>query len=463
MRLKFQTRGNSKQLECVNAWIDPTARDILYGGAKGGAKSFTGCKLIFHDALVYPETHYFIARRKLNDLIKYTQPSINECFQDWGIKLTDYTKFNGQYNYYECVKTGSKVFLIEAAFLPSDEKYERFGSMQMTRGWIEEAGEVDEGAKNNLHASVGRWKNDIWNIPGKILLTCNPSKNFLYREYYKKWKTGTLEPWKRFIQALPQDNKSLTKDYIEHLERTLNKNEKERLLKGNWEYDDDPSSLLDYEKITDIFTNTHVPQGRKCITADIARLGGDRIVIILWNGMRGKVLSATKQRLTVTTTEVEAARVRHGVGKSDVLVDSDGLGSGVEDFGGYKGFVNNSRPLPDPRKPVGADGKKVVENFDMLKSQCGFRMAEIINASGLYLECEDWMKPLIIEDLEQWKQKELDSDMKKGMMSKKDIKEAIGRSPDFGDAILMRAWFELRPSIRPIVDSLDEEPVTLYQ
>lgn len=454
MILKFDTRGNEKQKECARAWADPEARDILYGGAKGGAKSFTGCKLIFHDALVYPETHYFIARRKLNDLIKYTQPSINECFEDWGIKLTSYTKFNGQYNYYECVKSRSKVFLIEAAYLPSDEKYERFGSMQMTRGWIEEAGEVDEGAKNNLNASVGRWKNDIYNLPGKILLTCNPSKNFLYREYYKKYKDKTLEKHKRFIQALPQDNKMLTKDYIEHLFRTLDKNERERLLYGNWEYSDDPADLLNYDRITEIFTNTHVPEGRKCITADIARLGGDRIVIIEWSGMRGRVRAYDKQKLTVTTTQVEAARSRMAIGKSDVLVDSDGMGSGVEDFGGFKGFVNNSRALPDPKKPVDANGKPVAENFDMLKSQCGFRMAEIINANGLYLECEDWMKPLIIEDLEQWKQKELNSDMKKGMMSKKNIAEAIGRSPDFGDTILMRYWFELKPKFVTTADSL---------
>lgn len=73
-------------------------------------------------------------------------------------------------------------------------------------------------------------------------------------------------------------------------------------------------------------------------------------------------------------------------------------------------------------------------------------MAEIINSNGLYLECEDWMKPLIIEEFEQVKQKLLDSDMKKGLMPKDKIKEAIGRSPDFWDAILMRVWFELKPT-----------------
>ena len=39
----------------------------------------------------------------------------------------------------------------------------------------------------------------------------------------------------------------------------------------------------------------------------------------------------------------------------------------------------------------------------------------------------------------------LNSDMKKGLMPNDKVKEALGRSPDFWDAILMRAWFELKP------------------
>lgn len=449
MKLLFDTRGNDKQKDCARAWADDQTTDIVYGGAKGGAKSFTGCKLIFHDALVYPETQYFIARKKLTDLVKFTMPSVQECFDDWKLPLATYTRFNSQYNYYEMRKSKSRVFLIEAKFMPSDPQYQRFGSMQMTRGWIEEAGEFEESAKSNLQASIGRWKNDQHGIIGKLLQTCNPSKNYLYREYYRKYKAGTLEPWKRFIQALPQDNKMLSKGYIEHLERTLKDNERQRLLKGDWEYDDDPATLIDFEKINDIFTNSHVPHGRKCMTADIARLGGDRIVIIEWSGMRGKVTAFDREKLTVTTTRIEAIRMRHGVGKSDVIVDSDGLGSGVEDFGGFKGFVNNARPLPDPINPT-RDRKGTIqpENFDNMKSQCGYRMAEIINNGGLYLECDDWMKELIIQELEQVKQKELDSDMKKGLMSKQDVKEMIGRSPDFWDAILMRMWFELTPRIK---------------
>ena len=136
---------NPKQIEAAKAWIDDSKEEILYGGAKGGGKSFLGASLIFGDALTYPETQYFIARKELNDLRKYTQPTIQQVFQKWGVNIDDYAKFNGQDNYYK-LYNGSKDFLISCDEMPGDPLFERFGSMQMTRGWIEEAGEVKESA-----------------------------------------------------------------------------------------------------------------------------------------------------------------------------------------------------------------------------------------------------------------------------------------------------------------------------
>lgn len=447
MKLIFNTHGNSKQKECAAAWCDNAITDIYYGGAKGGAKSFTGVNLIFHDALTYPDTRYFISRKKLNDLRKFTLPTVSKVFAAWGLEQAEYAKFNGQDNFFECYN-GSKVLFLDASYMPSDPLYERFGSMEFTRGWIEEAGEFDIAAKNNLAASIGRWKNDQYNLTRKLLQTGNPSKNYTYRDYYKPFIAGKLKPHQRFIQAFIQDNKMIDKGYIEQLEQSLSQNEKERLLHGNWEYDDDPSALIQYDKILDIFTNTHVPEGNKFITADIARLGGDKIVIIEWNGWRGKVKHYTRQTLDVTTTFIAAAMTRNSTGRSNTLLDSDGMGGGPVDMLGVKGFVNNSRALPMPGARLDDKGNPIAENFDNLKSQCYFKISERINKNAIYLECEsEEIKGWIIEELEQVKQKSLDSDMKKGIVPKDKVKEMIGRSPDFSDTIAMREYFELKPAI----------------
>lgn len=440
MEVHFDTNGNDKQKEVARHWLDPEVSDIGYGGSKGSGKSFLGCSLIFGDALIYPGTHYFIARKTLNDLVKFTMPSVTEVMEGWNL-TTSYYKYNSQRNFYQ-LANGSRVYMLEAKSLPSDPKYTRFGSMQMTRGWIEEAGEFEESAKSNLAASIGRWKNDEYNLSGKLLQTCNPAKNYLYREYYKKNKDGNLEPWKRFVQALPTDNKKLPAGYLEHLNRTLNKNEKERLLYGNWEYDDDPSVLMQYDAICDIFRNQHIEHGEKYITGDIARMGRDRTVLMVWSGYRViKIVTLEKNKVTEAAEKIKELQGLYGVTTSKVIVDEDGLGSGVVDILDCKGFVNNSSPL---EIQDGNEDKK--PNFDNLKSQCYYKLAEMVNAGKIYCDTDDSdIKDALIEELEQIKEKNVDGDKKKGIIPKEKVKELIGRSPDYSDALMMRMWFEFQP------------------
>jgi phage terminase large subunit len=441
VELQFDTNGNDKQKMVATQWVDDSVSDIVYGGSKGSGKSYLGCSLIFGDAFIYPGTHYFIARKELNDLRKYTIPSIYEVFKHWGIS-DRYYNYNGQDSFFT-LYNGSRVYLVDAKSLPSDPQFQRFGSMQMTRGWIEEAGEFEEAAKNGLAISIGRWKNEEYNLPGKLLQTCNPSKNYLYYEYYQKHKNGKIEPWKRFVQALPHDNKKLPPGYLEHLERTLNSAEKKRLLEGEWEYDSDPSALINYDRITDCFTNDfeHL-KGEKYITSDLARLGGDKIICAVWDGWRCKIKWWSKERLNVSGGMIEAERLAMGIPKSNVLCDEDGLGGGVVDYEGYKGFVNNSRPLPNPLN-FGD------ENYANLKSQCYFRLAERINKGGLFIDCDDVnVKAQIIQELEQVKQYNMDKDGKKAVLPKEKVKEVLGRSPDFADTLMMREWFDLKPSFQ---------------
>lgn len=437
MKIVFDTQGNEKQKECARYWIDDTTTEIAYGGAKGGAKSYTGCSLIFGDAFIYPNTQYFIARKKLSDLVKFTIPSIHEVFTHWGID-SRYYNFNGQYNIFT-LQGDSKVFLIEAKQMPSDPLYQRFGSMQMTRGWIEEAGEFEEEAKNNLAATTGRWENDTYGLCTKTLQTCNPSKNYLYREFYKKHKNGTIESHKKFIQALPYDNKKLPKGYIEHLQRTLSVNQRKRLLEGNWEYDDNPFALCSYEKILDIFTNTFVNEGERYITIDIARKGKDTTRIIYWNGWRMTEMITLERALTQEVVKtIKAMQSRYQIPNSNTIADEDGVGGGVVDMVGCKGFISMSSPILIPTNQH--DKTELYYNF---KSQCGFYLAKKINSGEVYCIFQDKDRETLIEELEQLEEMELASDMKARIISKDLMKERLGHSPDIFDCMIMRSSFDL--------------------
>lgn len=434
----FNTHGNAKQKEAAIAWTDDSVTDIVYGGGKGGAKTYTGVALIFGDALMYPGTHYFIARKELNDLRRFTIPSIYEVLTDLGLSPHSYLTWHGQDNFFE-LPNGSKVFLIAAKYLPGDPQYQRFGSMQMTRGWIEEAGEFAPAAKSNIQASIGRWKNDDYNLAPKLLQTCNPSKNYLYIDYYKPFKAGTLSPWKRFIQALPHDNKKLPKGYIENLVRSLSKNEKSRLIDGNWEYEDDPSSLMPYDDIISIFTNSHVQRtGKRYISADVGRFGNDTSKIRVWDGFSVIHKETHEKKSTKEIADrIKTLQTTWQVPPSNTVIDEDGIGGGVIDNfpkNSVKGFIANSKPInPKPN-----------ENYENLKAQCAYLLSEKVKAKMVYEDEPDPEKQeLLIEDLEQVKEKNVDSQVKRGIVSKEEVKKVLGRSPDDGDTYIMRMIFEV--------------------
>jgi hypothetical protein len=60
---------------------------------------------------------------------------------------------------------------------------------------------------------------------------------------------------------------------------------------------------------------------------------------------------------------------------------------------------------------------------------------------------------VIIEELTALlRQKEIDNDRKLQLIPKDEVKEVLGRSPDIGDPVIYRIWFELRK------EAIDEDP-----
>jgi phage terminase large subunit len=62
-----------------------------------------------------------------------------------------------------------------------------------------------------------KYKLDEFEIKPKLLMTCNPSKSWLYSTFYKPFKEKTLPQAKKFIQSLAGDNPYLSKSYLQNL------------------------------------------------------------------------------------------------------------------------------------------------------------------------------------------------------------------------------------------------------
>lgn len=432
-QLIFDSRGNDKQREVMALWSDTEVSEIVYGGSKGSGKSFLGCSLMLGMALMYPNTFYFIARKSLADLTRFTLPSIYEVMDIWNISPA-YYNYNGSGNYFE-FNNGSRIYLIHAAYRPSDPQYQRFGSMQMTQGWIEEAGEFTKDAKDNLAATVGRWKNDIYNIPAKLLMTCNPSNNFLYGDYYKPFRDGTQKPWVRFVRALPTDNKMLPKGYVEHLSRTLSPVQYRRLVLGEWEFDDSPEWLVSYDAVCDIFTNEHIlEEGLSYISTDLAGKGRDKWVVSTWIGDVGRIpIIQSHSEGKEMEEKLRDISISLDIPRSRIVADADGLGFYLESyFKGINEFHGGSRAVhPDM--------------YFNLKTECGYKLAEKINKRQIRLICDAKTQEQIKEELVLLRASTLDSSVRRQLIPKSRMKELYGgKSPDVLDVLMMRQIFDIQ-------------------
>ncbi len=419
----------NKQENAIYYLKDSETEEVLYGGAAGGGKTALGCLWLIECCQIYPGSRWVMGRSKLKTLKETTlatffeQLSILNIFEDF-----HYNDNKGLITY---KPNGSQIILKDLFLYPSDPNFDGLGSLEITGAFVDECNQIVYKAWQVLKSRI-RYKLKEFNLIPKILGSCNPAKNYVYTYFYKPYKDLLLPNYRKFIQALPTDNPHLHPSYLQSLLR-LDKNSKERLYYGNWEYDDDPTALMNIDAINGIFTNTFVRTGQKYIVADIARFGDDSTMIGYWDGLRlEKVIELKKKPTTWVSSVIREMIDTFSVPLQNVLVDEDGVGGGVVDQLKCKGFVNNSRPLYD-------------ENFENLKTQCSYKLAEIVNQSLIFANISDLeIVAKLIEELEQVKQKDMDKDGKKKIVPKDKIKEVLGRSPDVCDMVMMRMFFEVK-------------------
>lgn len=439
-----------KQTEALDYFDDDTTTELGYGGAAGGGKTRLGWYLFLTKALELPGSRWGIGRKELKTLRLTTLASGWEIMAELGMKKDRDYVYNAQDGVLR-FPNGSEIYTIDTAYSPQDPEYTRFGGYELTGAWVDESNETPPKAKAILKTRVGR-KNNLndWQFKPFWLETFNPDKGHVYQDYYKPFRDGALPDYRKFIPALPGDNPHLPDEYIENLKRS-DKITRERLLFGNFDYDDDPTKLMDYDAITDLFTNTIEKDEDKWIVADVARFGVDRTVISRWHGLECVQIDIyAKTGVDEVITLLKSAAQDFQIPYSHIIADEDGVGGGVIDgMRGIKGFVGNSRPfdIPDTRT-----GQMVPAQFNNLRSQCYWKLAQLVNNHAIALRLDDVkLQDSLSEELSVIKQRNADKDNQKfQVIGKNEIKELLGRSPDLADVLMMRMFFELsRPKTVP--------------
>jgi phage terminase large subunit len=428
---------SDKQRIALQYLHDAECDFVGYGGAAFGGKSYLLCTWLINNSLNFAGTRWGMGRRELTTLKKTTLKTLFKVFDEMKIREGQHYNYNQQLNVITFFNK-SEILLIDTAYKPSDPLYTRFGGYELTGCAIDESAETDFKAIDTLFTRLGRCKNHEYGIRKKMLETFNPVKNHVYYRYYKPWKDGTLRPTYRFVRALPADNPAPeTHDYVQGIINNSDKQTVERLIYGNFEYEDDPDKIFDMDALLDIFTNTHVQGGDKYISVDVARGGKDKSTVFVWDGFKVTDISVFKTNTVPQLADfVKAKAMAHGIPNSHIVVDDSGVGGGVTDLlRGCRPFIGNAVAIKT----------NPVNNFRNLRTQCYYHLSKLVNGSQIYVSSTKY-RDNIVKELEVLKPTNLDKDQKIMLIGKDTIKALIGGvSPDYADALMMRMIFDLAP------------------
>ena len=428
-----------KQTQALNFLKDNSVNEALYGGGSRGGKSWLGCTWQLFNRMTMPNSFGMIAREELSKLKDTTLLTFFKAAKYYGFENDIDFKVTGQSPTAEFAN-GSMIFFREIKYFPSDPEFDRLGSYDLTDAFLDEAQQIDEKARSVLRGRFSILSGPGWYTIPKSFYSCNPRRNWIYTDFVKPQQEGKLDSDKVFIKSLPADNPHNDQSYIDNLMKS-DKVTVQRLVYGNFEYDDDPSLLVDYDAVDDLFSNDFIKEeGIKHLSNDIALQGRDLFVSMIEQG--GAIRIADSQKVSEGPDVEESIRktmIDENISRSCVVTDSDGVGAYLSGYiKGIKTFHGNESPI---------DSKE----YNNIKSQCGFKLAELINKRQLYIICDDVTKNNIrTEILSCLKRDNLfKDDTKKKLISKDQMKRDLGHSPDYFDTLLMLMIFRVKLLVLP--------------
>lgn len=329
MSREIDLKLTPRQWEALQRATDEKTRYILYGGAKGGGKSFFLCWCAFLWAkavcdlfkLVPSDTPIpvgFMGRKQGSDFKKTT--------------LETWKKIIPTESYF-VRKQDSEIILFDGRCkifyggLDNKETINKFNSAELAFFCLDQAEEMTREDVGVLRGAV-RLKHRGRQPQYKELYTANPSDCWLKEDFIDSDSPGYA-----YIPALPSDNRHLPSDYIATLEEAFKYSQP--LLKayrdGDWNALKSSNSLLSGDDILSLRGKTHICQQKKRVVVCDPATSHDECVIYYIKDYKIEETKIIIGEYDTMKIAGEIAVMARKYKVKDVGGDNIGLGKGIFD------------------------------------------------------------------------------------------------------------------------------------
>lgn len=188
-------------------------RILLYGGAIRGAKSHWGCMEIISLCYMYPNSRWAMIRKdrvvlEATLLKTFTENFLNKGWQQHVASFPQDTLVLTWDN-------GSQILFMGENY-DRDKDLNRFKGLEINGAFVDEVNETQEVTLDKIIERAGSWFHSP-GCPSKILMSCNPTQNWVKKRFYDKHKAGELPPGVAYLQARIFDNPYIPQDYLDSL------------------------------------------------------------------------------------------------------------------------------------------------------------------------------------------------------------------------------------------------------
>lgn len=427
-----------KQQELIKIVTSGEYRLIGFGGGIRGTKTWGALAVLIVLCKMFPRSRWAIVRTDLPTLRRNTIPS----FYKLRALCRNFVGEINQSTWTATCANGSEIIFFPEQF-DRDPDLDRWKGLEVNGFLMEEANEMNEKSFYKGIERAGAWiipptdeNPNPKQPPPLVLCTFNPAGNWVKRLFYDPWKMGTIKKPYYFLPTTIADNPYASEEYRESLKQ-LPPEEYRRFVEGDWEATDDPDQLIKAEWV---FNARKIEHDRYAgpirLGVDVARFGDDETVFCM---VRGNGLEFIRSFPDVSVDRV-ANMVTTYIGDPDLPIDAEdvhvdavGIGAGAVDILRSQGhkvteLISGARPIPRPGQ---------VFQFANLRSQMWWEFREKLRA-GIFSLPEE-MDPKLLADLTAPRY-EIKGDKMIHVETKHDIKLRIGRSTDFGDALVYAAF-----------------------